>query len=1059
MGGYSPYVTVPYHEDIDSPSEQGSAKAVELRCEYMPDPLGVDVTKPRLSWAISDARPGARQHAYRIRVASSNELLRVGTPDLWDTGKRLSDQTTHVVYDGGALRSRQHCFWQVEIWDRDDVRGEMSDVARWEMGLLEESAWTAKWIASPDIEPLEDYRARAKWLYASGGDPGAASRVCWFRRKFVMRGRPLNAVILLTARGREVAIVPALSVFINGELVEEIRCSAYYEQVAITEYVCEGDCEVVVSVPRSEPVKDVLVAALIRAEVAGGERLRIVTDREWEQYETEGMASLREAAASAWHPAKEAGARETEMFGPPAPHPRPVYFRKQFEVKTIPKLARLYVGSCGTFKLYLNGSVLPGNALSPEWTDYSKRLPYQVWDITPRLAAGPNALAVLLAAGWYGGALGWQRRPYNYGDPPLRLLVQMEIVESDGTTKTVTSDGSWAAGYGPLLMSDLYDGEVWDARFASPGWDRTEFDDRGWPRARVVAGVAPLLVAQRTHPVEVVEELEPTLVSERGGGHLLVDFGQNTCGRVYISLCVEQPSEVVVRYGELLDANNELDQSNLQSARCTDTFVIEAGGGTQVCGPVFAYRGFRYADIRVSPPGALIEKIVATVLQSATPATSELECANEMISLLYEAIVRTQRSNTLSVLTDCPQRDERLGWSGDAQIFWRTACYNAEMAPLAAKWLKDFVDAQTPDGIFPVVVPPLRSSLPGAPGYADAPIRLAWTTYTHYGDLQIIEENWNAMQKWMSYIHSCNPHMLWTNCRDGDLGDWLALDEGAPKEVCATAHWAYNARLMAAMARALGKAELRRYYGALQANIAQAFERKYISADGKVANGSQSAYVFALFCNLVPPDLVPAVFGRFLDCLKQYDWHMTTGIFTSQMVLPVLSSYGRDDIAYRLLLEDSFPSWGYMLRCGATTIWERWDSDRAGPQMNSRNHVALGAVGEWLYKYAGGIDFDPDRPGFKHVLFRPHFCPHVKSFAVSHRTMYGWVKSSWRASPSREVIFHFELPPNTTGAAYLPADGELWAGDEGLAHRSGRVERHVRPLEAGTAEFAVKLTI
>lgn len=1031
------------------------AKAVRLRCEYMRDPLGIDAARPRLSWELSDARPGARQHAYRVSVASSVELLRAGAPDLWDTGKRVSDQTTQVVYEGHGLRSRQVCFWRVEVWDSHDIAGEASDVALWEMGLLERADWAAGWIASPDVAPLEDYRAGAAWLSVGGGDSADEPAGCRLRRRFHVAGKPLDAAVLLTARYREGLGLPTLPVFVNGRPVEEVRCSAYYERVPITEHVTGGDCEVMIGVPPEELAQGVFVAALVSVKTATSERLRVITDGEWEQCEPGRAAHPHGTGASAWHRAGEAAADDARRLGPPAPVPRPVYFRKRFELKTAPRRARLYASACGVFKLYLNGAGLPGNALSPEWTDYSKRVAYQVWDVTSRLSAGANAVAVLLAGGWYGGALGWHRTAYNYGEPPPRVLVQLEVVADDGTT-TVVSDGSWRAGYGPLLRSDLYDGELWDGALASHGWDRADFDDGAWPRARVESVAAPL-VAQLTHPVEVVEEIEPVSLVRRADGRWLADFGRNLSGRARVCVSAPRTSEVVVRYGELLDPAGGLDQSNLQTARCTDTFVLGAGASTQDCEPVFAYRGFRYAEVTVSPPGAVVERVSAKALQSATPDCSELECADGLVSSLHEAIVRTQKSNTLSVLTDCPQRDERLGWSGDAQVFWRTACYNAEMAALARKWLRDFADAQTPEGIFPVVVPTLRSGLPGAPGYADAPVRLAWTTYTHYGDLRVVEENWEAMQRWMGYVHSCNPRLLWTNCRDGDLGDWLALDGGAPKELCATAHWAHNAGLMAEMAGALGDAERQSHYRALREGVARAFAREYVRDDGRVADGSQSAYAFALFYELVPAPLVPAVLGRLLGRLERDGWHMSTGIFTSQMMLPLLSKHGRDDVAYRLLLQDSFPSWGHMLRSGATTIWERWDSDRAGPRMNSRNHVALGAVGEWLFRFAGGIDFDPARPGFKHVLFRPRACPRLESFAVGHRTMRGWVRSSWRAGSPGEMLFRFELPPNTTGEAHLPADGELCAEGEGPAAGVGRAGRRVYTLEAGTAEFSVKL--
>jgi alpha-L-rhamnosidase len=446
------------------------------------------------------------------------------------------------------------------------------------------------------------------------------------------------------------------------------------------------------------------------------------------------------------------------------------------------------------------------------------------------------------------------------------------------------------------------------------------------------------------------------------------------------------------------------------------------------------------------------ESIVGQVLHTAAPFSGRFSCSNPLVNQLSRNILWGLRGNLHSVPTDCPQRDERLGWMGDAQLFWRTACFSMDMAAFTAKWMRDVMDAQSPGGGFSDVAPRVADLLDGAPGWGDAGIIVPYVAFLQYGDLRLIEECWPAMNKWMQHIAEVNPKFLWMERRNHDFGDWVPADSETPKDLIATAYWAYDARLMLEMAHALKRAGDARHYRELFVNIRKAFIRRFLNKDGTVGNGSQTSHVLALHIGLLPEEARAAAVAYLVNDIKSRGWHLSTGFLGTAYLMPVLTEAGRNDVAYRLLLNETYPSWGYMIERGATTIWERWNGDTGDPQMNSFNHYCFGAVGEWLYRHVAGIDTDAIPPGFGHIVIRPRPGPGLDSARAHYDSIRGRIATNW-TKKGRILQLNVTIPANSAALVHVPATSP------GKVTESGRVlpNQHVKfcRMEEGCAVFSV----
>ena len=577
------------------------------------------------------------------------------------------------------------------------------------------------------------------------------------------------------------------------------------------------------------------------------------------------------------------------------------------------------------------------------------------------------------------------------------------------------------------------------------------------------------LVATTGPPVRMTQLMPTRKITQPTPGTYIVDLGQNMVGWARLKVQAAAGTRVRMRFGEVLNPDGTLYTTNLRSAHATDTYVCRGGGKVETFEPHFTFHGFRYVEVTGYPGAPGMDAITGCVIGSDTPPAGTFTCSQPMVNQLVSNIVWGQRGNFVSVPTDCPQRDERLGWMGDAQIFVRTATYNRDVASFYENWMYSVEDGQSSTGGFSDVSPRIVDLNDGAPAWGDAGVIVPWTVYQAYGDTGILQQHWGAMNRWMNYITSVNPNGLWLQRRNNDFGDWLSIAADTPKEVLATAYYAYDAQLMAQMARALGHTQEAAQYDALFAHIKNAFNAAYVSPDGRIKGDTQTVYVLALRFDLLPDTLRPLAAQHLVDNIASKNNHLSTGFVGVGYLCPVLTQTGHNDIAYKLLLNDTFPSWGYSIKQGATTIWERWDgyTKEKGfqdPGMNSFNHYSLGSVGQWLYQYVAGIDTDPNQPGYKHILLHPHPGPGLTQASTSYDSIRGPIVSDWKTD-NAQFVWDVTIPANTTATAWIPtqsADG-VREGGQKISAASGIVPVRseagfaVYELASGTYHFTSPL--
>jgi len=711
---------------------------------------------------------------------------------------------------------------------------------------------------------------------------------------------------------------------------------------------------------------------------------------------------------------------------PPSP-----YLRKTFRLKRDMARATVYATALGVYELHVNGARVGDAYFAPGWTDYAKRVQYQAYDVTDRLQEGDNAVGAILGTGWYAGQVGMMDRA-TYGVSPC-LLLQIIVEYRDGSRDTICTDSSWRMATGGIVYSDMIKGESYDLRLLEPGWDEAPFDDASWRPVEVFPPYAGQLVAQVDPPIRVTERLQPIGMRRTAAGTCIYDMGQNMVGWVELVASGAAGTEIAVSYAEMLNPDGTLYTDNLRKAVQRNSYVL-AGSGAERLQPHFTFHGFRYVEVSGYPGEAGPETITGHVVHSDIAPAGRYETSDAMINRLFSNISWGQRGNYISVPTDCPQRDERLGWTGDAQIFIRTGAYNRNVANFFKKYMHDIADAQRRDGAFPDVAPDagwhewkMRDKLkwyaPDNAGWGDAGVIIPWTVYLMYGDTDILQAHYTAMRRWIDYCERLTVGLI----RPGyaNYADWLAVGgPDTPKDVLSTQYFAYSASLFARIAGILGHSEDASRYADLYGRINQAFNERFVREDGRIEGDTQTVYVLALYFGMVAGARKDAAAARLGKLIRANGNRLTTGFLGVGYLLPVLSDHGMDDLAYALLHQEEFPSWLYSVKHGATTIWERWDgwTEENGfqtPSMNSFNHYSLGSVGEWMYRYSAGIDSDPTRPGFKHIVLRPRAGGKLTFVRASYESMYGLIESHWR-DEGEFRIYEAAIPFNTTATMILP---------------------------------------
>ncbi len=837
----------------------------KLVTEYLENPIGIDVEKPRLSWQILSDEQNVKQLAYEISVAESLEKLRKKSKLIWTSGKVESDQSVNIEYGGSPLKSMERAYWQVRIWDNNNKVSDWSEPAFWEMGLLEPQSWTASWIT---------------------------------------------------------------------------------------------------------------------------------------------MGSEKESENS--KPSQ--------------------YFRKEFQVKKKVKSARVLVTSLGLYQLFINGKKVSSDLFTPGWTSYNKRLQYQTYDVTSVLNE-KNSIGAIVGDGWFRGKIA---KNLCYGDK-LALLLQLQIFYDDGTSETISTDKSWKVNTGAILESDIYNGEIYDARLEMNGWSNTSFDAGKWENVSLMEHSKGILVAQRGVPVKAIEEIKPIKLLTTPKGEVVMDMGQNMVGWVRLKINGEKGDTITLKFAEVLDREGNFYMENLRAAKCTDTYILK-GEGEEIWEPKFTFHGFRFVKLEGFTGVPNLDQITGVVIHSNMNPTGSFSCSDSMINQLQHNIQWGQKGNFLDVPTDCPQRDERLGWTGDAQVFAPTAAFNFDVAAFYTKWLKDLAVDQLADGKVPDVIPDVRNGRGGSTAWADAALIVPWTMYLAYGDKRILEEQYVSMKGWVEYMRDrAGEDYLWTN--DSHYGDWLAFATtsssypGATteKDLIATAYFKYSSGLLAQIAGIIENKTDAEKYSALAENIKKAFVREFVTPAGRLISPTQTAYSLALSFDLLPENLIPNAAKYLADDVKKMG-HLTTGFVGTPLLCKTLSNHGNEDLAFMLLNRKEYPSWLYPITQGATTIWERWDGQKPDGTfqsvgMNSFNHYAYGAIGEWLYTYVSGIAIDEKNPGYKHFFLEPHPGGGLTNATAEFNSMYGKIKSAWKIDDGK-FVYNVEIPANTTATVILPHSQE-----------------------------------
>jgi alpha-L-rhamnosidase len=1013
----------------------------DLHCENLTDPLGIDTVRPRLSWVLYSNERNQRQVAYEILVASSEKNLMRNIGDLWNSGKIESDSSVLLPYNGKPLVSREECFWKVRVWDKDGKVSAWSRPALWTMGILMPADWDgAKWIGL-DGENATNYLADTSWIWFPSGESKALSAPAtnYFRKTVVIpAGRKIIQAEWVFTGDNE------CRGWLNGFDLGARNNFHTVRDDDITGRLDPGTTNVFgfTGYKFGAGAKSAGIVGLLTIELDHGAPMKIPTDDSWKVSDKE-IAGWNKIGFddSNWLAAERLGpvgmqpwgnVRVSESRRLPAR-----YLRKEFAVGKKIRRATVCFSGLGLSELYVNGAKIGDVVLSPAFTQYNRRAFYVSYDVTKNLRRGENAVGVILGNGrFYADRSRVYTGTETFGWPKLLLSLRIEF--ADGSTSEIASDNSWKlTANGPIVANNDYDGEEYDARKELSGWDTGGFDDSKWQAAQIVSAPCEHICAQMQEPIRVTGRIKPVSVREIEPGVFIFDLGQNIAGWCRLRVSGPAGTEVTLRHAETLKPDGSLYRANLRGAQATDIYTLK-GKGVEIWEPRFVTHGFRYVEVTGFPGTPDLNSIEGCVVSDDLRVAGSFEASNRLIDRIYRAAVWGVRSNYRSIPTDCPQRDERQGWLGDRSEEARGESFLFDNVNFYAGWMQDIADAQRVSGSLPDIAPTYWPIYSDNVTWPSTFIIVPEMLREQFADTQIITRDYDSEKKWMDYMGRWVVNG--TIARD-TYGDWCVPPENpllihsqdprriTDKTLIATAYFYHDCKLMEADATRLGKSNDAQKFHSLAEQIKAAFNKKFLDRDtGQYSDGTQTSCVLPLAFGLVPVDTRKLIFGCLVDRIENdTHGHIGTGLIGGQYLMRVLTENGRPDLAYEIASQRNYPGWGYMIEHGATTIWELWNGNTADPTMNSGNHVMLiGDLVTWFYEDLAGIESDPARPGFKHIIMHPTPTGDLTWVKATHVSPYGRISSEWHYggeghASDFDFDWRIQIPANTTATIFVPA--------------------------------------
>jgi alpha-L-rhamnosidase len=1053
----------------------GSIRPDDPRCEYLVNPLGIDARQPRLSWKLKAEQPeaqGLSQSAYRILVASSEAGLKEDQGDLWDSGKVMSSQSLHVSYGGKLLRSHAVCACKVQVWDQAGIASDWSPPARWSMGLLDPSDWTARWIGLDGGEEVDDLSAlkRASWIWAPGGDPriGAPIGSRFFRRSIeIAEGRRIvKAVWHLAADNAFVATVNGKQAGRGGtfKVAEGLEVSGLLRpgtNVLAVEGTNAADPNVG---PDRNPAG--LIAAL-EMEFENGEKSVVLTDATWrvsdkkpEGWDTPGFHDQD------WSLAQEAGKFGISPWGnvEASDHRRlPArMLRREFRAARPIQRAVATVCGLGFFDLHINGRLISDQLMNPALTGYDRRDCYVTFDVTSAIQQGENAIGVVLGNGRYFAPRKHVPVPmHTYGFP--KLLLQLRLEYADGSVETIVSDEKWKlTSNGPIRANNEFDGEEYDARLEQPGWSRPGFDDSGWKPAELVSPPGGVLEAQMIEPIRVTQILRPVALTTARPGTFVVDFGQAFYGNVRLKVSGPRGTRVSMHSAFNVTPDGFLNPSNDRSARNLDIYTLK-GEGVETWSPRFKANATRFIQVEGFPGTPTADNFEGLVIHTDMEPVGQFTCSNPLINRIYENARWGTRMQNRSVPME-PDRDERMPWSGHPAKTSESEGYAFNVARFYDHFLHNYRVHQGEDGSLQEILPPYWTFNSKDIVWPSVITVIPDWYYNFYGDPKIFSDNFDCMKRWVLFHQKAyqKPDYTIDYCNYGDWvdGSWIKdyFDKRTTsRPLISTAYYYNNCRIVARAARVLGKSEDARKFEELASKVKTGFLARFFDPNTNTYESkTQASYVFPLAFGLIPEDRKEAIVANLVDeIINKHHGHTSVGLVGMQWFMQVLTDMGRPEVAYTVASQTTRPSWGYMVSKGATTSWERWDTDTQDGGMNGESQKILsGNLEAWLYQTLGGINYDPERPGFRHIILRPRPVGDLTYVRAEHRSLYGPIRSEWKIEGT-DLLMTVTIPPNTTATVYVPVTNASGALVQQLDPMRKPAEARFLRNEAGCSLYEI----